>query len=117
MLPRRQRMRSKGDMIWPTRVLCRPSPFAARKAWFNDWNLKRHRDEGKRNFYLFFIKNYNRSLTTLEITIAFASMADRQGKINLCLSQFILSWVRYRVATDKFPMSVDQDSPPVLGFK
>src|SRR3954464_4315256 len=48
-------------------------------------------------------KNYNHSLTTLEITIAIASMADKQGKtIHHRLSQFILVWVRCRVAVDKY---------------
>src|SRR3954466_4507478 len=48
-------------------------------------------------------KNYNHSLTTLEITIAIASMADKQGKtIRHRLSQFILVWVRCHVAVDKY---------------
>src|SRR4051812_10369802 len=42
---------------------------------WGDWNLKRHRDEGKRNFYLFFIK----------ITIA----PSRLSKLQLQLLQWL----------------------------
>src|SRR2546430_8389812 len=38
-----------------------------------------------------------------------APMANKQGKTSLCPSQFILSWVRCRVAVDKFYVSVDED--------
>src|SRR4051812_5542808 len=45
--------------------------------WCCDWNLKRHRDEGKEKLLFIFNKNYNSSLTTLKITATGASMADK----------------------------------------
>ena len=71
------------------------------------------------NFYSFFIKNYNRSLTTLDITIfsSFKWLTNKEKLFviifpSLFYSGFVVMWC----GQVSF-MSVDENGPPVLGFK
>src|SRR4051794_6085470 len=96
----------------------RPSPFPwAGRVLVRGIGISRVTEIGEKNFYLLFIKIAIPPSRLSKLQLQFFQIADKQGKTSLCPSQFILSWVRCRVAIDKFYVFVDEDGPPVLSFK
>src|SRR3954465_4227199 len=68
------------------------------------------------SYYFSLITKLQRSLTALKITMNSTS-ADKQGRTGSRLLPIYFIWVRCRVAVDVDDVSVDQNDPPVLGFK